>query len=130
MKRLVASIAAVALLAAATPGSTHHSTNLAYDSLKVQTYEGEFVGFRWINPHAILQFNVTGPNGQKELWSAETHGAGVLGRFGWTPKMFKPGEKLVLSANPPRKPGAKAVHVLSVKAANGKVYNVNRENPA
>jgi hypothetical protein len=117
------------MAAAAAPAHAHHSTNLSYDATSTRAYAGEFVRFRWINPHAIIEFQVTNAAGEKELWIAETHGAGVLGRYGWRPTMFKPGEKLVLTGNPPRKDGARAMHVFTVKAQDGKVYTVNRENP-
>lgn len=118
-------IAALAVLVCTQPSKAHHSTNLGYDAKRTETISGEFVDFRWINPHAILRFKATNSKGEKELWAAETHGAGVLGRFGWRPTMFKPGERITLTGNPARKAGSKTFHVLSVKAEDGKTYSVN-----
>jgi len=125
MKRVITAAAALAVLAIAGPSSAHHSTNLSFQPGKLQNYTGEFVRFRWINPHALVEFNVVGPDGKKELWIGETHGSGVLGRAGWRPAMFKPGEKLVINANPPRNPTAKSIHVFTIKDESGKVWSVN-----
>lgn len=128
MKHAISVAAVLATLVASSPVLAHHSTNLAYDAKQVKTYEGEFVRWRWINPHAIMEFNVTGADGQKQLWVAETHGSGVLARAGWRPSMFKPGDKVTLSANPPRQAAGKAVHMLTAKGPDGKVWSVNKEN--
>ena len=129
MRRILTAAATLAALALAGPTSAHHSTNLSYEPGRFETYTGEFVRFRWINPHAVLEFNVVGPDGKKTLWFAETHGSGVLGRAGWRPNMFKVGEKVTLSANPPRNPTAHAVHMFTVKGDSGKVWRVNaKEN--
>ena len=42
--------------------------------------------------------------------------------------MFKPGDKLTLTGNPPRKPEQKTFHSLSVTTAEGKTYRVNQRN--
>jgi hypothetical protein len=52
----------------------------------------------------------------------------VLARSGWTPKMFRAGEKLTLRGNPPRQEGKTAIHMLEVTQANGKTWTVNNVN--
>ena len=90
---------------------------------------GEFVSFKWMNPHAVMVIDVTDAKGRKERWTGETHGATVLGRFGWRPNTFKPGEKLTFLVNPPRKTGQKSFHILTVTTPEGKTYDVNRADP-
>jgi hypothetical protein len=75
-----------------------------------------------------MEVDVTNPKGQKERWTGETHGATVLGRFGWRPNMFKPGDKLTILVNPARKAGQKSFHILTVTMPNGKTHDVNRLN--
>jgi len=88
MKDVIFTGVAVAAALVMVPAMSHHSTNLWYDMTKVETIEGEYVGQRWISPHSVLQVNVPGANGQKELWSMETHSASVLARADWKPKQF------------------------------------------
>jgi hypothetical protein len=129
MRRLFLSAFGLAAATFAITSGAHHSTNLGYDVKKTITVSGEFVDFKWMNPHAVLRLNVVNARGEKELWSAETHGATVLGRFGWRPTMFKPGEKLTLVGNPPQKPEQKTLHMLQATVDGGKSYSVNEKNP-
>jgi Family of unknown function (DUF6152) len=117
------------ILAATVPAAAHHSTNLDYNVNGQATVTGEFVEFKWINPHAIILFDVTNSQGVKERWAAETHGASVLGRFGWKRDMFKAGDVLTLSGHPARRPEQKSIHVLTVATKDGKSYSVNKPNP-
>jgi len=128
MRNIISSAFGLLIAMATFTSVAHHSTNLGYDVHKQTTIQGEFVDFKWMNPHAIVRLNVVNAKGEKELWTAETHGATVLGRFGWRPNMFKPGEKLTLMGNPPRKPEQKAIHMLKATNAAGKTFDVNQKN--
>ena len=103
----------------------HHSTNLGYDVSAQERISGTFIDFRWINPHAILRLSRINAAGEEEIWSAETHGAAVLGRFGWRPQMFQPGQSLTLMGNPSRTSDSKTFHMLSATTEEGTTYSVN-----
>lgn len=111
----------------ATVSFAHHSTNLGYDVSKVTELDCEFIEFKWMNPHSLMKIKVKNAQGQEEIWTAETHAATVLGRFGWRPTMFKPGDKLTLIGNPPRKPDQHTFHMIKTRTAEGKTYSVNEK---
>ncbi len=128
MKKILLTLV-VAVLGISSAAIAHHSTNLGYIS-DIQDFEltGEFVSFLWVNPHVLMTLNVTNEEGEVEEWTAETHGASVLGRFGWRPNMFAPGQELTIIGNPPRQPDDNIIHILRVQTEDGKTYNVNRAN--
>lgn len=107
----------------------HHSTNLGYDT-SIEDFEvtGEFIEFRWINPHVLMRMRLTNAAGEEEIWTAETHSAAVLGRFGWRPNMFEPGQQLTVIGNPPRRMEDHIVHIQYVETADGQRYSVNQAN--
>lgn len=128
MRKFVTAALAAASLAAMTGAAfAHHSTSLGFLPDKRVTVEGQFVGFKWINPHVLMQFEVVDAKGKTALWTAETHSTSVLSRVGWRKNMFKPGDKLTVFGQPGRK-DPHAMHMLRV-TANGKTYNVNSSGP-
>ena len=120
-KVIFAGIAATAVFGFVAPSYAHHSTNLWFDMGKRQTLEGTVVALKWINPHAILQFEVKEPDGTARIYSAETHNTAVLARSGWKPNMFKPGDKITVTGQPSRK-GLPQMGLMEVKTESGKIY--------
>ena len=119
----------VAVFGVFSAAIAHHSTNLGYDT-SIEDFEltGEFIEFRWVNPHVLMRMRLTNEAGEEEIWIAETHGAAVLGRFGWRPNMFDPGQELTVIGNPPRSMEDQIVHLLYVETADGTRYSVNQQN--
>jgi len=69
-KRLTLFTFAAGLLAIATPVFAHHGASV-YDSQKVTTLKGTVTGFRFMNPHTELSFDVKNADGKVEKWTAE-----------------------------------------------------------
>lgn len=119
----------VAVFGVFSAAIAHHSTNLGYDT-SIEDFEvtGEFIEFRWVNPHVLMRMRLTNEAGEEEIWIAETHGAAVLGRFGWRPNMFDPGQELTVIGNPPRSMEDQIVHIQYVETTDGTRYSVNQRN--
>ena len=89
----------VLVLAAGIAGA-HHSAPVFYKVDERMTVSGTVTEFRFNNPHAILKFDVVGPNGEKQQWTAETTSPSILRRRGWSQASFAPGDKVKLEGMP------------------------------
>ena len=78
----------------------HHSAPVFYKVDERITMSGTVTEFRFANPHAILKFDVTAANGEKQQWTAETTSPSILRRRGWSQASFAPGDKVKLEGMP------------------------------
>ena len=90
----------VMLMLAACAAYAHHSAPVFYKVEERVTVSGTVTEFRFTNPHAILKFEVVGPDGGKQEWTAETTSPSILRRRGWSQESFKPGQKVKLEGMP------------------------------
>lgn len=89
-----------ALFFGALSAKAHHSSSLFYDVKDRITVTGEVSEFLFANPHAILKFEVAGPDGTVQEWTAETTSPSLLRRRGWSRESFVPGETVTLEGMP------------------------------
>ena len=92
----IKAFAFVALLAGLSasyaPLFAHHGA-AAYDMDKAVVLKNATVTrYRWINPHALLFFDVKDENGTVKQWTAETGSLSAISLMGWTRTAFKPGD--------------------------------------
>ena len=72
-KRLViASVAALTMLAARAPVSAHHSANAEFDTQKEFTITGTLTKIENVNPHSWWHVDVQGPDGKVTPWRLES----------------------------------------------------------
>lgn len=88
------------LILGAGAAFAHHSAPVFYKVDERMTVSGTVTEFRFNNPHAILKFDVVGPNGEKQQWTAETTSPSILRRRGWSQASFAPGDKVKLEGMP------------------------------
>jgi len=94
MKKL---ICATVLTAAAV--YAHHSM-AGFDRQKTVTITGTVKQFKWANPHAWIEMEVTNDKGAVEIWNVEMTSPAVLIRAGWKSNTVKAGEKAVIGCHP------------------------------
>jgi hypothetical protein len=92
-------IVAAALIAA--PAAAHHGVG-TFDTRTEITIEGVVTRVDFINPHSWLYLDVTDADGRTAPWRCEMRSATTLRRSGWTPEMFKPGERVTINGAPDR----------------------------
>ena len=80
---LVISAFYIALLASAVPLIAHHAFTAEFDNQRPLNMRGVFVEMEWVNPHSWVHFEVTLPDGTKQMWQAETPPPNQLIRQGW-----------------------------------------------
>ena len=88
--------AALGLLAAAAPVWGHHAFATEFDINKPVTLKGKVTAMEWINPHAWIHIDVTGPDGKVTSWMVEGGSPNVLLRRGFTKKSLEPGTQVVV----------------------------------
>jgi len=75
----------------------HHGDAGRYNE-EVTVITGTLVEVQMVNPHSLITFDVTGPNGQTVRWQAELGAAQqLMKQFGWNKTTMKVGEKLTIT---------------------------------
>jgi hypothetical protein len=91
-----------ALLLCAGAAQAHHSFAAFFEGSQSVKLTGKVTAFRFTNPHGIIAFEVTGPDGTVKQWAAETNSPAVLMRRGWTRYSVKPGDTITVEGWPSR----------------------------
>ena len=90
---------AAALLIVALPAAAHHS-RIIYDRERTVTLEGTVTEFEWANPHVYLYLETQTDAGDSVVWEIEHGSTTAMGRRGWSPDSFAPGDHVTVRANP------------------------------
>src|SRR4051794_39652010 len=101
MRNCTAMVLAIALAAFGATPSAHHGA-AAYDMTATATLDATVVEFRWINPHALIEFEERAPDGTQRRWTAETAGLTILVRAGWTRTALQHGMHVTVVGHPGR----------------------------
>lgn len=107
------------LLLTSLPAQAHHSFAAFFEGNKTVKLTGKVTAFRFTNPHGLIGFEVTQPDGKTQLWAAETNSPAVLMRRGWTRNSVKPGDIITVEGWPSRD-GKPYLRLRQAMDANGK----------
>jgi uncharacterized protein DUF6152 len=103
------------LLLIAAPAIAHHSISGDYFMDQTASVEGEVVKFDFRNPHSWVELSGKDTKtGEMVTWSVEWNGAARLGKDGVTAASLKPGDRVVISGQPGRKPEEHRMHALTI----------------
>ena len=83
-------------LAAVSPVRAHHAFAAEYDAKKQVRLEGVVTEMEWINPHAWIHIDVTGPDGKVTSWMVEGGSPNILLRRGFTKNTLEKGQKITV----------------------------------
>ena len=94
LKRSLATLAFVGLVAGAVPLSAHHAVQAEFDQTKSATITGVMKRVMWVNPHVRWTMEVkNAKTGKLETWDISGGGPGGFRAIGITGKdVFKVGE--------------------------------------
>jgi Family of unknown function (DUF6152) len=120
-KLLAVFIGAAGLLMFSGSVFAHHGRS-NYDMSYTATVKGVVTEFEWVNPHALIAFDVTDENGKVEKWIAETNSPNTLNRQGWTRNTVKPGDQITLVGHRV-KGGANYINFSKIIFADGRELN-------
>jgi hypothetical protein len=98
MRSGIAAVVVIAsLLAVVLPLAAHHSFAAEFDTSKPVNIKGTLVKLDWVNPHSWVHFQVTLPDGQKQIWRGETPPPNQLVRMGWAKNTIQIGDEIQVS---------------------------------
>jgi hypothetical protein len=95
-KTLSMVVAVVGFLIAVSPVRAHHAFAAEYDAKKQVRLEGVVTQMEWINPHAWIHIDVTGPDGKVTSWMVEGGSPNILLRRGFNKGSLEKGQKITV----------------------------------
>ena len=107
-----------AAMAIAAPAFAHHGPGTFELGKTVSFTAAKLTKIELLNPHGWLYFETTEPDGKVMKHRCEMRSAHVLRRSGWSPELFKSGEKVDITASPDRADVA-SCYLQTIVFANG-----------
>jgi hypothetical protein len=86
----------VVLLLLAQPMWAHHAFAAEFDLKKSVSLHGKVTKMEWVNPHAWIHLDVTGPDGKVTSWMVEGGSPNILLRRGFTKNSLETGTEIVV----------------------------------
>ena len=105
----------VLFLAAGALAIAHHGL-AAFDQTVKLTLKGTVTAFHFVNPHAVVEFEVKDDSGHVEEWEAEMTSPAHL--KGWTATSLEPGNVVTVTGYR-AKSGASSLWVTNLSSSNG-----------
>jgi hypothetical protein len=99
LRKIVLTAAAIVI---ATPAFAHHGGGTFELNKTVSFPNAKLTKLEFLNPHGWLYFETTESDGHVQKHRCEMRSAHVLRRSGWSPELFKIGEKVTVTASPDR----------------------------
>ena len=121
---LLALAVAVGIALAAAPMLAHHSRAM-FDMGKNITYRGIVEEYRWQNPHSHIVVRVGAGAADRStvgIWTVEASAIGVMTTSGWTPRTFKPGDRITVVAHPSMDGSTLVLLFYAIKADGTRLY--------
>ena len=118
MTRLqILALAAVAMLAAASPLFAHHSWPV--DFSHQVTVKGTVTSFNWGNPHVMFGMDVRDASGSVQKWNVGGPSTNRMAANGWLKDTLKPGDTITATGYQ-FTDGQKILRLENIVLANGK----------
>jgi hypothetical protein len=96
----------------------HHGW-AAFTSESQITLKGTVIEFHFVNPHSVVEFQVTDAKGRKQVWEGELTSRSNLTPRGWTATALEDKEEITVTGYPARN-GSHAMRVTRIVLSNGK----------
>lgn len=128
MKRGIALLTFVAIVAFGGSIAAHHSFAAQFDRNKPITLNGTVTKMEWGNPHVYFYIDVTDARGATANWGVEGQAPSVLYRAGWRKDSTKFGDVVTVNGFLARD-GSKLVNMQSAVLADGRNLFVGVQLP-
>ncbi len=101
MTLLLAVVIAILLPIAA---SSHHLTNVRFDTEADSSISGTITRVDWRNPHVYMYVEAPNDNNEQVVWEVEGPPPATLRRAGWSRETIEIGAQVTITGNPGRNP--------------------------
>ena len=128
-KNLVAIFAGGLFFALAMPVAAHHAFGSEFDPNRPLLLKGKIVRVEWVNPHAWIHIEVTGPDGKKDVWMIEGGSPNSLLRRGVTKDSLKLGTEIVVDGYQARDYTMKRANGRNITYPDGRKLLLGSSNP-
>ncbi len=108
------------------PAIAHHGM-AAFDITAAVTLKGMVTDFHFVNPHCVIEFDVTDEKGNVRNWKAELTSPNHLAAKGWTESSLQSGDQVVITGYR-AKNGAPSIWVTKVRMADGRELKISSTN--
>lgn len=126
--RLLTISTLLSALVYSTDSGAHHSNAPHFDNTKEISLTGVVTKWAFVNPHAYIYLDVAEAGGETHNWRCEGSSATSLGRNGYSPKTFVPGQEITVVGNPARREDYDCA-LTSIVFADGTVVSRNEALP-
>lgn len=110
-------LALAAILLVPGGGALAHHSYAMFDMKKTTSLKGKVARFKWQNPHAFIELDVT-VKGKTERWQIEMTSPNNLANSGWKRTSLKAGDSVTVKIHPLRD-GSKGGSFVAVKLPSG-----------
>jgi hypothetical protein len=121
IKASLLSLAAAAMLVAATPALAHHAVAAEFDTHKPITFTGTVKELQWTNPHIYTLVEVKNPDGTTVVYRVEGGPPNALFRQGWRKTSLKAGDVVTVSGLRAKNEQSMNVGQATIKTSDGRV---------
>lgn len=104
----------------------HHGMS-GFDTTAAVTLKGTVTDFHFVNPHCVIEFDVTDEKGEVQNWKAELTSPNHLSSRGWTESSLQAGDQVAITGYR-AKNGALSIWVTKIRMANGQELKIDASN--
>jgi hypothetical protein len=106
----------------------HHAFAAEFDLKRPVTLHGRVTKMEWVNPHAWIHIDVTGPDGKVTSWMVEGGSPNILVRRGFTKNSLENGTEIVVEGYQ-AKNGENRANGANITFKDGKRLFLGGSNP-
>ena len=114
LARLLACLAPITLLWAATTAA-HHNSGAVFDLEQEILLEGVVSRYEWRNPHVYVFVETRDETGDSAEWRIEAGPVALMRRLGWSQDSLMAGDPVTINANPSRSSGRTSAFLRTIE---------------
>ena len=121
MGRVLRAVAAALLITSTS--SAHHSPAV-FDLRTEMTLTGVITAYQFRNPHLFIHVEVADGSDLEGEWEVEAQSPRIMTLYGWSSTSLRPGERVVVVANPPQQRGKRLALGRSIQKTDGTTLRI------
>ena len=124
MGRVLRAVAAAAVALPLTATSSAHHSPAVFDLRTEMTLTGVITAYQFRNPHLFIHVEVSDGSDLEGEWEVEAQSPRIMTLYGWSSTSLRPGDRVVVVANPPQQRGKRLALGRSVQKTDGTTLSI------